>query len=246
MKSLTGRAVSSLAADRMSGFPASVLMLLTVLLLFMAFWKVRGILRRRRRMLALAAAGKRGEDDTAAVLADLRGCRFLLRNLYIPKAAGGTTEIDLIMLHKKGIFVVENKNYTGFIYGDDREEHWLQIKPVGSGVCRKSFFSPVRQNEIHIRHVSRLLQEAGFGNIPVYSLVIFNDRARLKKVRVRTAGLMVTELKQVKRAVRRKTWWRLRALSRTGARRLYEYLKPLENPGRKVRRQHVKQGEKTY
>ena len=40
--------------------------------------------------------------------------KFLF-NLYIPKNQNETTEIDIILICKKGIFVFESKNYRGLI-----------------------------------------------------------------------------------------------------------------------------------
>lgn len=196
--------------------------------------------RRRRRRLALLAAGKRGEEETAEILENLPGCRFILKNVYVPKASGGTTEIDLIMLHKKGIFVVENKNYSGVILGNDRLERWTQLRFRGRERTERTFFSPVLQNDLHIRHLRRLLEQAGWGRVPVYSLITFNSRAILKKVRVHSPGVIVTEAGKAGRRIAWKTWWRLPVLSARQARRLLGCLEQLEDPGRKVRRQHVK------
>lgn len=42
----------------------------------------------------------------------------LLFNTYIPKPDGTTSEVDVIIISKCGIFVVESKNYSGWIFGD--------------------------------------------------------------------------------------------------------------------------------
>ena len=41
-------------------------------------------------------------------------CKFLF-NLYVPRDNGKTSEIDVIMLHPKGLFVIESKNCSGWI-----------------------------------------------------------------------------------------------------------------------------------
>lgn len=43
-----------------------------------------------------------------------------MTNLYLPKEDGSTTEIDLIMLSETGILVFESKNYSGWIFGDEK------------------------------------------------------------------------------------------------------------------------------
>lgn len=42
----------------------------------------------------------------------------MFRNVYIPTKNGKTSEIDLLFVSKKGIFVFEVKNYGDNIYGD--------------------------------------------------------------------------------------------------------------------------------
>lgn len=46
----------------------------------------------------------------------------ILRNVYIPKDNGETSEIDVMFITQKGIFVFESKNYSGWIFG---EEKWI-------------------------------------------------------------------------------------------------------------------------
>src|ERR1044071_6399221 len=50
----------------------------------------------------------------------------LLNNLTIP-FQDGTTQIDHILISTKGIFVIETKNYSGWIFGDDKSKQWMQV-----------------------------------------------------------------------------------------------------------------------
>ena len=61
-------------------------------------------------------AGQFGEYliDYALQSNGIEGERVVLTNLYLPMK-GKTTEIDLLMLHEKGIFVIESKYYSGRI-----------------------------------------------------------------------------------------------------------------------------------
>ena len=51
-----------------------------------------------------------GEYQLYKVLERLEGNNKILTNLYIPRSNGQLTEIDLIMINKKGIFVFESKD----------------------------------------------------------------------------------------------------------------------------------------
>ena len=52
---------------------------------------------------------------------------------------GRTSEIDLLMIHEKGIFVFESKNYSGWIFGSADQLHWTQSlqngKPLWGQDC---------------------------------------------------------------------------------------------------------------
>lgn len=65
-------------------------------------------------------AGQFGEYliDYALQSNGIEGERVVLTNLYLPMK-GKTTEIDLLMLHEKGIFVIESKYYSGWIFGSE-------------------------------------------------------------------------------------------------------------------------------
>lgn len=52
-----------------------------------------------------------------------------LRNIYLPKDNGETSEVDLIYITQKGIFVFESKNYSGWIFGDEKSKNWTAMLP---------------------------------------------------------------------------------------------------------------------
>ena len=58
-------------------------------------------------------AGKKGEFIIGRSIDQLTGYKRILYNCYIPKPDGGTTEIDIILIHETGIYVIESKNYKG-------------------------------------------------------------------------------------------------------------------------------------
>lgn len=117
--------------------------------------------------------GQHGEYLIAYALKHgrLKGKYRIFQNLYIP-TANGTTEIDILLLHEKGLFVIESKNYQGSIFADPQNRNWMQVikkQPYG-------FFNPIRQNQIHIHALAQYL------NIPTEhctSLVVFSNKSRV-------------------------------------------------------------------
>lgn len=217
---------------------------------------LKAVMRTIRRKIRLAKEykqrqqiGKRGEEDTVRQLERCRGYKRILRNLYVPVADGkNTTEIDAVMIHEKGIIVLENKNYAGKIYGDEDEFQWIQVQKNGRKKLKKHFYSPVKQNQAHIQHLKRYLLGAAKEQetlkkmspqlLPYLSFITFNDSARLKWISIHSEDILVTESRKVRRRLR----WRLRqmprALTRTQVDELYGMLRPLEHPGKYVKRQH--------
>ena len=45
------------------------------------------------------------------------------------KEDGETSEVDLIFITQKGIFVFESKNYSGWIFGDEKSRNWTAMLP---------------------------------------------------------------------------------------------------------------------
>lgn len=130
--------------------------------------------------------GEIGEDIIYRDLARIKGRKAFLPNCYIPKHNGGTTEIDLIFLHESGVYVIESKNYSGWIFGDEEQEYWTQcLQSVG----KNQFYNPLWQNEIHIYALMELLQDDTF---PYYSYIVFGDNCELKNIRLTSGNHHVT------------------------------------------------------
>ena len=117
------------------------------------------------------------------------GAKFLF-NVYIPKENGETTEIDVLMICSKGIFVFESKNYSGWIFGDEAQRYWTQVLPKGRGKGKSNkekFFNPIMQNRGHIKHLKSLIGE----DIPMRSIIAFSERCTLKEVTTHSTDVNV-------------------------------------------------------
>lgn len=76
-------------------------------------------------------------------------------DLYLPRPDGdGLTQVDRAVVSPFGIFVIETKNYTGWIHGSEHQAQWTQT--FGSG-ARISFQNPIWQNRLHLRALAKLL-----------------------------------------------------------------------------------------
>lgn len=115
-----------------------------------------------------------------------RGAKFLF-NVYVPKNDEETTEIDVLMISSKGLFVFESKNYSGWIFGCDDQKYWYQTLPSRKGSQKEKFYNPVWQNNTHITYLKSLI-----GNKPpIYSIITFSNRCTLKHVNIENTNVNV-------------------------------------------------------
>ena len=80
---------------------------------------------------------------------------------------GKTSQTDHVVINSEGVFVIETKNYSGRIYGDDYQKEWTQV--LNYGKVKNRFYSPIKQNYTHVCRIKEMLPE----NIPIYSMVVF-------------------------------------------------------------------------
>jgi len=127
------------------------------------------------------------------------GCKFLF-NLYVPRNNGKTSEIDVVMFHPKGLFVIESKNYSGWIFGNESNKQWTQTLPVARRRSHKErFYNPIMQNATHIRAIRKYIDDT----IPIYSVIAFSDNCTLKDVTVKS-NVIVTYYSDLLREIKYK------------------------------------------
>ena len=125
--------------------------------------------------------GKFGEKRVARKQDWLSKEYTTLNDILLPTHYG-TTQIDHIVVSPYGIFVIETKNYKGWIFGHENSEEWKQ-----SLLGKKRFWgwsseqhklrNPIRQNAAHARAVKAILKE--IGDFPIIPIVVFADSAEL-------------------------------------------------------------------
>ena len=131
-----------------------------------------------------ATKGDTGENIIEYELNCLPFYKKILRNLYIPYK-GGTSEIDLIMLTEFGIYVIESKNYSGWIFGSENNKNWTVSYNKNS---KERLYNPIWQNKSHIKALTNYLQITDTG---INSLIIFGGGAKLKKVPINTPTMQI-------------------------------------------------------
>lgn len=118
--------------------------------------------------------GKVGEKRVASKLNWLAKEYITLHDVLLPTRYG-TTQIDHIVVSPYAIFVIETKNYKGWISGHQDAEEWKQSL---SGGEQYKFRNPIRQNLAHFQAVRAILKD--IGDFTIIPIVAFSDSAELK------------------------------------------------------------------
>ena len=90
----------------------------------------------------------------------------------------GTAQIDHVFVSVFGVFVVETKNMSGWVFGSEQDRIWTQVFPGGRKV---RFQNPLRQNFGHVRALEGALAGLGLPRGAVKSVVVFVGDAELKR-----------------------------------------------------------------
>ena len=118
--------------------------------------------------------GARGERRVHKVLSRLanRGNKYVIHDLTLGVGIN-ETQIDHVFISRYGVFVIETKNYSGWIFGGERSKQWTQV--IYRSKTR--FQNPLRQNYKHTKAVESFLR---IDSSRVQSIVVFVGDSKFK------------------------------------------------------------------
>lgn len=119
--------------------------------------------------------GKWGEMKVTGILSLLPREDYKVINDVIIQTNGYTSQIDHIVVSIYGIFVIETKNYSGWIMGYENSKRWTQ-NIFGH---KNSFYNPIKQNKSHILALKNELRIKTNNFIPI---IAFSGKCSLKVV----------------------------------------------------------------
>ncbi len=96
----------------------------------------------------------------------------LLKDVTLP-TEDGTMQIDHIIVSKYGVFVIETKNYKGWIFGSEHQKRWTQ-SIYGK---KHTFQNPLHQNYKHTKTLQKLLN---LDDDKIFSIVVFVGESTFK------------------------------------------------------------------
>ena len=121
--------------------------------------------------------GARGESKVSRRLGLFlpSGSYEIFDDVTLPTARS-TTQIDHIVISPFGVFVIETKNYSGWIFGSAKSKQWTQV------LYKKKYrlLNPLWQNAHHVKAVRRFL---ALPDRYIFSVVVFVGNAKIKTMR---------------------------------------------------------------
>ncbi|NLK96897.1 MAG: NERD domain-containing protein [Epulopiscium sp.] len=137
-----------------------------------------------------------------------------------------TTQIDHIVVSNYGIFVIETKNYKGWIIGNEFDDYWTQI----IFKRKEKLYNPIKQNFGHIQALKSVLNE--FSDINYISVVAFTTKADLK-VTANTDVVYTVNLLRIIRKYNNET------ISDSVKEQIYNKLLSLNIDNKENRKEHI-------
>lgn len=169
--------------------------------------------------------GYLGEKGVATVLSFLPSDKYKIIHDILIKSNGRTIQIDHLVISIYGIFVIETKNYKGWITGSDNSEYWTK-NMFGN---KYKFYNPLKQNKAHILALNKQLGIRLNNFIPI---IAFSNGADL---RVNTAYNVIYTT-QINRLIKEYTDVKFQ---KNDIQKLYEKISQLNIVSSEARKQHI-------
>jgi hypothetical protein len=174
--------------------------------------------------------GSVGEARAARKLSHLDPNEYKIINDVLITNGGRSSQIDHIVISRFGIFVIETKNYKGWIHGGEHSEYWTQS--IYSDKFK--FRNPIIQNDGHIRALKNTLRE--YPQAIYHSIVAFTGSAELKNVYSSTPVIYGSQLRWM---IRKHST--TRCLSTEQVADIADKLSGMSKPDKTAKQNHIQQ-----
>lgn len=178
--------------------------------------------------------GHYGEYLTSYALSNnnVKGYSKILCNIYIPYR-GRTSEIDVLFIHEKGLYVIESKHYSGWIFGSADNNKWTQCLNKNT---KNTFYNPIMQNRTHINAIKQYLRNE---QVVVKSYIVFSDKCEFKKIPDNTDDYVILHRNKMLDVLRKEISKKDVCYSKDDVDRIYSILKPLTEVSEDIKQQHI-------
>ncbi|GMO65133.1 MAG: hypothetical protein Ta2A_13180 [Treponemataceae bacterium] len=126
------------------------------------------------RFIKSKVKGFTGEAKTDILLSFLDNSKYKIINNFMTKINGKSCQIDHLIISQYGLFVVETKNRSGWIFAGEHNDYWTQVNYK----IKTKFYNPLRQNNGHINVLKHYLKE--FSDIKYVPIIVFSSAVEFK------------------------------------------------------------------
>lgn len=155
-----------------------LLIVVIILILVVSYF----IHRKNMKLLCLVSSPKRGTRAERKLIIKMlkRGVhpKAIFHDLYVQKKNGEFSQIDTVVAAPQGLLAIEVKDYSGWLFGNEKQRYWTQILNFGKEKYR--FYNPIMQNAGHIKALRELSEQ--FANLPIFNVVLFAGNCTIKDV----------------------------------------------------------------
>lgn len=137
-----------------------------------------------------AVIGSLGESVVFRQLNYLDPSQYRTLNNVLLRNQNKTSQIDHLVVSLYGLFVIETKTFSGWIFGNENSEYWTQV--VFN--VKHRFRNPIKQNWSHVYMLKSILSNNT--KIKYYPIVVFAGSAEIKELSARTQVTYVKYLAQ--------------------------------------------------
>ena len=160
-------------------------------------WRWEETISHNRQLIESVTQLDRGTWSERDLVLELLKHNFksgaIFHDLYIKKANGQHTQVDLVLATNVGLIVFEVKDYSGWIFGKGNQTQWTQVLAYGREKYR--FYNPVLQNSRHISEIRK--QSRQFAQLPIFSVIVFYGNCKLRDISFIPNGTYITTARRV-------------------------------------------------
>ena len=99
--------------------------------------------------------------------------------------------------NEKGIFVVESKNYSGWIFGNENDKFWTQCL---QNKTHNKFYNPIWQNKTHIEAIQTIFPQIQKDFFK--SIIVFSERCELKQIKSNNKNTWIVKRENLKETIK--------------------------------------------
>lgn len=165
---------------------------------------------------------------------------LVIHDVLIDGEDGYTSQLDLVIVGLKGVYVVEVKFFENArIYGDGKKSKWYYYR----GGKKFEIYSPLKQNEKHIAYLKEFLKD--FGDVPCFSvLVILCDDVKVTNLnddKENPDTVVITGLNVLQDALGVIGKNKPVVFDETKKQEIYDYIIKKQHQGKETRQEHKEQ-----